>query len=59
MKYRRLEKTNFEVSEVSPGTRQIGGSSGSVSEQDAKRLLHTAIDHAADRPALCREQMEV
>src|SRR6202035_6136779 len=44
MKYRRLGKTNFEVSEVSLGTWQIGGSWGSVSEQDAKRLLHTAID---------------
>jgi aryl-alcohol dehydrogenase-like predicted oxidoreductase len=44
MKYRRLGKTNFEVSEVSLGTWQIGGSWGSVSEEDAKRLLHAAID---------------
>jgi aryl-alcohol dehydrogenase-like predicted oxidoreductase len=44
MKYRRLGKTNFEVSEVSLGTWQIGGSWGSVSEQDAKRILHAAID---------------
>ena len=44
MKYRRLGKTNFQVSEVSLGTWQIGGSWGSVSEEDAKRLLHTAID---------------
>jgi aryl-alcohol dehydrogenase-like predicted oxidoreductase len=44
MKYRRLGKTDFEVSEVSLGTWQIGGSWGSVSEEDAKKLLHTAID---------------
>jgi Aldo/keto reductase family len=44
MKYRRLGKTNFEVSEVSLGAWRIGGSWGSVSEQDAKRLLHAAID---------------
>jgi aryl-alcohol dehydrogenase-like predicted oxidoreductase len=44
MKYRRLGKTDFEVSEVSLGTWQIGGSWGSVSEEDAKMLLHTAID---------------
>jgi aryl-alcohol dehydrogenase-like predicted oxidoreductase len=44
MKYRRLGRTNFEVSEVSLGTWQIGGSWGSVSEQDAKRILHAAID---------------
>jgi aryl-alcohol dehydrogenase-like predicted oxidoreductase len=44
MKYRRLGKTNFEVSEVSLGTWQIGGSWGSVSEEDAKRILHAAID---------------
>src|ERR1700736_2264043 len=44
MKYRRLGRTNFEVSEVSLGTWQIGGSWGSVSAEDAKRLLHTAID---------------
>jgi aryl-alcohol dehydrogenase-like predicted oxidoreductase len=44
MKYRRLGKTNFEVSEVSLGTWQIGGSWGSVSEKDAIGLLHAAID---------------
>jgi aryl-alcohol dehydrogenase-like predicted oxidoreductase len=44
MKYRRLGRTNFEVSEVSLGTWQIGGSWGSVSEKDAKRILHAAID---------------
>jgi aryl-alcohol dehydrogenase-like predicted oxidoreductase len=44
MKYRRLGKTNFEVSEVSLGTWQIGASWGSVTEGDAIKLLHTAID---------------
>jgi aryl-alcohol dehydrogenase-like predicted oxidoreductase len=44
MKYRRLGKTDFKVSEVSLGTWQIGGSWGSVSEQDANRILHAAID---------------
>src|ERR1700749_662831 len=44
MKYRRLGKTNFEVSEVCLGTWQIDGSWGSVSEEDAKQLLPTAID---------------
>src|SRR6202045_3931184 len=44
MKYRRLGKTNFEVSEVSLGTWQMGGSWGSVSEKDAIGLLHAAID---------------
>jgi aryl-alcohol dehydrogenase-like predicted oxidoreductase len=44
MKYRRLGKTNFEVSEVSLGTWQIGASWGAVTEADAVKLLHTAID---------------
>jgi aryl-alcohol dehydrogenase-like predicted oxidoreductase len=45
MKYRRLGKTNFEFSEVSLGTWQIGASWGSVTENDAIALLNTAIDH--------------
>jgi aryl-alcohol dehydrogenase-like predicted oxidoreductase len=45
MKYRRLGKTGFDVSEVSLGTWQIGASWGSVSEKDSIELLNTAIDN--------------
>jgi aryl-alcohol dehydrogenase-like predicted oxidoreductase len=45
MKYRRLGKTGFDVSEVSLGTWQIGASWGSVSEKDSIQLLHAAIDN--------------
>jgi aryl-alcohol dehydrogenase-like predicted oxidoreductase len=45
MKYRRLGKTGFDVSEVSLGTWQIGASWGSVSEKDSIQLLNTAIDN--------------
>ena len=45
MKYRRLGKTGFEVSEVSLGTWQIGASWGSISEKDSIELLHAAIDN--------------
>lgn len=44
MKYRRLGKTGFEVSEISLGTWQLGEGWGSVSEKDAIRVLETAID---------------
>ena len=45
MKYRRLGKTNFEVSEVSLGTWQLGEAWGSVTEEDAVRVLQAALDH--------------
>jgi aryl-alcohol dehydrogenase-like predicted oxidoreductase len=45
MKYRRLGKTGFDVSEVSLVTWQIGASWGSVSEKDSIELLNTAIDN--------------
>src|SRR5215510_14134462 len=41
MKYRRLDKPGFEVSEVSLGTWQLGDGWGSVSETDAVRVLET------------------
>ena len=44
MKYRRLGKTSYEVSEVSLGAWQIGGAWGSVSDEDAVRVLHAALD---------------
>jgi len=44
MKYRRLGKTNFEVSEVSLGTWQLGEAWGSVSEKDADDVLGAALD---------------
>jgi aryl-alcohol dehydrogenase-like predicted oxidoreductase len=45
MQYRKLGKTNFKVSEVSLGAWQIGGSWGNVSDEDAERLVHAAIDN--------------
>lgn len=48
MKYRKLGKTNFQVSEVSLGAWQIGGGWGSVEEQAAYRVLHTAIDEGVN-----------
>jgi aryl-alcohol dehydrogenase-like predicted oxidoreductase len=45
MKYRRLGKTNFEVSEVSLGTWQLGEEWGSVSDKDAVRVLEATLDH--------------
>jgi aryl-alcohol dehydrogenase-like predicted oxidoreductase len=44
MNYRRLGKTGYEVSEVSLGTWQIGAGWGDIKDEQAIRLLHTAID---------------
>jgi aryl-alcohol dehydrogenase-like predicted oxidoreductase len=44
MHYRKLGKTNFKVSEVSLGAWQIGGAWGDVSDVDAERVLHAAIE---------------
>jgi aryl-alcohol dehydrogenase-like predicted oxidoreductase len=44
MHYRKLGKTNFNVSEVSLGAWQIGGAWGDVSDTDAERVMHAAIE---------------
>ena len=48
MKYRRLGKTNFEISEVSLGTWQLGEAWGTVSDEDAVRVLETALDRGVN-----------
>ena len=45
MKYRKLGKTGYEVSEISFGAWAIGSEWGNVSEEDAMAALHTAIDN--------------
>ncbi|WP_278035974.1 aldo/keto reductase [Flavobacterium nitratireducens] len=45
MNYRKLGKTNFEISEIALGTWQVGGKWGSLfNDQSADELLNTAID---------------
>lgn len=44
MQYRELGRTGYKVSEVSFGAWAIGGSWGTVSEEDAIAALHRAID---------------
>ncbi|HYY27632.1 MAG TPA: aldo/keto reductase [Chthoniobacterales bacterium] len=44
MHYRRLGKTNFNVSEVSLGAWQIGGAWGDVPDATAEQVLRTAIE---------------
>lgn len=44
MKYRRLGRTGWQISEVSFGAWAIGGDWGDVSEADALKALHAAAD---------------
>ncbi|MEZ4901596.1 MAG: aldo/keto reductase [Spirosomataceae bacterium] len=45
MKYRRLGKTGFDISEISLGTWQVGGKWGDdFSHENAADILHTAAD---------------
>jgi aryl-alcohol dehydrogenase-like predicted oxidoreductase len=44
MKYRALGRTGWKVSEISFGAWAIGGFWGQVSEDDAMKTLHKAID---------------
>jgi len=46
MNYRTLGKTNFEISELSLGTWQVGGKWGSdFDHAKAEKILHTAMDN--------------
>jgi len=44
MRYRKLGKTGFNVSEVSFGAWAIGGSWGEVDDRDSLAALHKAVD---------------
>ncbi len=45
MNYRKLGKTNFEISEISLGTWQVGGGwGGTFDHQVANQIIHTALD---------------
>ena len=49
MKYRKLGKTNFEVSEISLGTWQVGGKWGDpFDDARAERILNEAIDRGVN-----------
>lgn len=49
MKYRRLGKTDFHVSEVSLGTWQVGGKWGEpFNDELADQIINTAIDHGVN-----------
>lgn len=49
MRYRKLGKTNFQISEISLGTWQVGGKWGSdFNHQSADHILHTAIDQGVN-----------
>ena len=44
MKYRELGRTGYRVSEVSFGAWAIGGTWGSVTDDESMAALHKALD---------------
>jgi aryl-alcohol dehydrogenase-like predicted oxidoreductase len=48
VKYRQLGNTDLKVSEVSFGTWAIGGSWGTVQDEESLRALHTAMDQGVN-----------
>ncbi len=49
MQYRQLGKTNFQVSELSLGTWQVGGKWGSkFDDENADKIINIAIDHGVN-----------
>lgn len=49
MKYRKLGKTGFEVSEISLGTWQVGGKWGSeFNNESAENIINSAIDNGVN-----------
>lgn len=49
MKYRKLGKTNFNISEISLGTWQVGGKWGTeFNHQSADQIINTAIDNGVN-----------
>ncbi len=49
MNYRKLGKTNFNISEISLGTWQVGGKWGSpFNDKSADELINTAIDNGVN-----------
>jgi aryl-alcohol dehydrogenase-like predicted oxidoreductase len=48
MKYRRLGRTGWKVSEVSFGAWAIGGSWGKVDDHEALKALHHAVDQGVN-----------
>ena len=49
MKYRKLGKTGFDVSEISLGTWQVGGKWGSTfNHESADKIINTAIDNGVN-----------
>jgi aryl-alcohol dehydrogenase-like predicted oxidoreductase len=49
MKYRRLGKTGFDISEISLGTWQVGGKWGSdFNHSNADKILNSAVDNGVN-----------